>query len=417
MATFIVSTARGSVHSLAWQGFTPAECHNQLTALLAAADSGSPLPPREAARCLAQPVFDPQRETIDWYTEEPGPVRAFAALSPPEQDALRARVGEIGQTLLAHAKKLQAESGSPQRELGGHLLELALRYPDDSCLYLAGDQPVITCWGFGPSTAGAQPQDISRLTGTPPAAGPAAPIPGAAVPPVAETAAPEPARRGWLWLLPLLLLLLLAAFLVTSWCGRPPLLPVPGLNLRGPDLFCPADTGALSQERQRELELISVLDALRAKAELCTKAPEFKAAASPAPVIPPEPQKEALVIPEDAGKDGDLSFLAGVWECDTGLSETATNAPITVLYTFDDKGTGYVAINSPTKGLCKGEATAEIGADGLLTIQTGTRITCPSGNPFSGQTVQCRDSNGQAQCTGRNLSASGGEWNAVFFKR
>lgn len=411
MATFLASTPRGSVHSLAWQGFTPAECYGQLVALVTAT-----FPQAEAAnRCFAQPVFDAQRETIDWYTEEQGAVRLFAALSPSEQDNLRAKVGTLGTTLLAHARTLQAESGSPQRELGGHLLELALRYPDDAHLYLVGEQPVITCWGFGPSTAGAQPQDISRLTDIP--SGNVTP-PNSVVPLPGTKSDPASRRSGlgWLWVLPLLFLLLLIGFLVTSWCGRPPLLPVPGVTLRGPDLFCPSEAANLSQERQRELELISLLDSLRAKANLCTKAPEF-AAATPTRSPVPEPEKEALVIPETAAENGDLSFLDGVWECNTGLSETATNAPITVLYTFNGKGKGYVAINSPTKGLCRGEATARIDAGGKLTIETGGRIACPSGNPFSGQSVQCQNSNGQAKCTGRNLSATGGEWNAVFLRR
>lgn len=426
MATFIVSTARGSIHSLAWQGFTPAECYDQLAALINNTLGTPNGEVTSASRCFARPVFDSQRETIDWYTEEQAPVRSFASLSLPEQESLRALAGEFGAVLLDHAKKLQAESGSPQRELGGHLLELALRYPDDSCLYLAGEQPVITCWGFGPSTAGAQPQDISRQTGSPVLPASITEI-SATASPVTEIPLPDqeatPRRTGlgWLWLLPLLLLLLLAAFLVTSWCGRPPLVPVPGVTLRGPDLFCPAVPAALAEERQRELELIALLDTLRAKAYLCTKAPEYAAAAPsnvpPVPPLQPEPEKAPLVIPEKAAESGDLSFLAGVWQCDTGLTETNTSSPISVLYTFDDNGTGYVAINSLTKGLCKGAATAGINAEGKLTIKTDGRIVCPTGNPFSGQSVECQNTDGQAQCTGRNLSSSGGEWNAVFLRR
>lgn len=396
MATFIASTARSSLHSLAWQGFLPSECHEQLATLIRAELS------EPHALLLAMPVFDPDRVTVDWYTKAEGPVTSLTALPAEEQDSLRARIAELGQDLRSAADRLQLQTNAPQRTLGGHLLALALSYPDDGCLYLVGDQPVLTCWGFGPSTQGAHPQDISRPCG------PLSAVPTSAVPNrepasvLAASAQPERRRVRWLpWLLPLLLLALLLALLCVGWGGRTPLLPIPGLNLSGPNLFGAKDFPELDIARQQELELLTHISTLRDKANLCART------ATPVP----EPKK--LIIPEQAARDKDMSFLVGVWECETGLRDRNTNTPVTMLYSFDEQGGGFVAVDS-AKGICKSGVRATFDAEGRLTFRTDDVIPCPEGTAFSGQEVVCTDKQGEALCSGRNLSSSGQEWSAVF---
>lgn len=409
MATFITSTPRATLHSLAWQGFVPTECHAQLNALISA-----DLDPAHA-RLLATPVFDPDRSTVDWYSPEEGSVTPIADLPAEERDSLLNRMTEMGLALRRTAENLQQQTGAEQKVLGGHLLALALRYPDPSCLYRVGDQPVLICWGFEPATTGAQPQDISRLFGAPFAAAPAAPA--APAPPTQDEKTPLPPvtpvevqRSGCLasllWLLlPLLLLLLLLALLLTSWGGRMPLLSVPNLPAfqSSTDMFS-ASLPELDIERQRQLELLARIDNLRARADLCSR------------TTSPRPERQKLVIPEQAANTGDMSFLAGVWECETGLRESANNAPVTVLYSFDTNGTGYVVINS-SKGLCKSGVAASFDDQGRLTFKTDDSIPCPDGVPFSGQEVMCKDENGEALCNGRNISTSGGEWDAVFKRK
>lgn len=395
MATFIASTARSSLHSLAWQGFLPSECHEQLTTLIRAELDET------HARLLAAPVFDPDRATVDWYTPAEGTVTPLAALPPEEQDRLRARLSELGQDLRNIAERLQQQADAPQRNLGGHLLTLALSYPDDSCLYRVGDQPVVTCWGFGPSTQGAHPQDISRLFGPVHAAVPPLPAQEAATVAEAEAVHSKPRTRWLPWLLPLLLLALLLTLLCVGWGGRAPLMPIPGLNLSGPDLFGSKEFPELDLARQQELELLAHIDGLREKANLCAR------------TSTPVPEAKKLVIPEQAARDKDMSFLAGVWECETGLIDRNSNSPVTMLYSFDGQGTGFVALSS-SKGLCKSGVRASFDAEGRLTFRTDDVIPCPEGAAFSGQEVVCKDQQGEALCSGRNLSSSGQEWSAVF---
>ncbi|MEG2005150.1 MAG: SrfA family protein [Bilophila sp.] len=415
MGTFITTSSRGNTHPLAFQGLLAVECYSQLMELI------RPRLGDSYVLLFAAPEFDAEQETVDWYSPVLGQIGTLTELPPERQDAVRAELKKMGLELCKLAETLK-HSGEPQRVIGGNLLELALCYPDESCIRMVGDQPVIICWGFEPSSPGAQPQELSRLVvgspaphldapRAPVAAQPALEEPAIAAP-VSEATGADRRASGWFWLLPLLLLLLVLALLFVRWCGRPPLVRLPGVELHGPTFFCPEDpaTAALKAELALQASLTAEQDGLRAHVAQCT-------AKSSAVVRGKEAAgNNELSVPEQAVATGDLRFLGGVWRCDTGLSSTRTGLPVRVEYTFDTAGKGTLSIQGD-KGVCSAPVTASLSADGVLSIESAREISCPSGTPYSGQRVECAGKGAEAVCTGRNLSAGAQAWNAVFQRK
>lgn len=393
--TFIATTRE--MRPLACQGIPVSGRFTQITDLVRA------LLGEEQALLFAEPVFDEDRESVDWYSPVQGCPCPIGDLPEAEQKAARSAFVRLGGDIRAAALTLQ-NSGDSRKLLRGRLLELALSYPDATCLYVVNGQPVLIGWGFGPSSAGAQPQDISRSAG--PAVLSRTPEDVGAV----RRGAGQPLFGRLIWLLPLLLLLGLAALLFVSWGGRPPLLP--GFSLQGPELpFSAASSDdALKAARVRGAELDQLLEDLRQdlkrRAALCVRTPE----------TPSPEQPEGLRIPKAALAASDLSFMQGVWRCDTGLKNTTTGMPVAVEYTFDASGNGFVSITGD-KGECRGEATALLDAEGRLVIETREQIGCAKGDPYAGQRVICTQESGRAECRGRNLSDRGQTWDARFYRK
>ncbi|MEG2004450.1 MAG: SrfA family protein [Bilophila sp.] len=409
MGTFITTSSRGNMHPLAFQGLLAAECHSQLMELI------RPRLGDSYVLLFASPEFDAERETVDWYSPVQGEVSALADAPTERQDVIRAELKKMGLELHKLSESLK-DSGESQRVIGGNLLKLALCYPDESCIRMVGDQPVIICWGFGSSSSGAEPQELSRLTTASPQTTPPTPTP--VTPP---TTPPDPLHAippvqpvlyerssGWFWLLPLLLLLLLLAVLFVGWCGRPPLVRLPGIDLRSPAFLCPEDpaTAALKAELALQTKLLTEQGNLRAQVEACTTRAKTTA---------PKKANE-LAVPEQAVATGDLSFMQGIWRCDTGLSSTRTGLPVIVEYTFDVAGKGTLSIQSD-KGICSAPVNTSLTPEGTLIIESAHEIRCPEGTPYSGQRVECSGKGAEALCTGRNLSEGAQAWNAAFQRK
>jgi hypothetical protein len=153
---------------LRFQGILVTESYAQLTALLEAR-----LSPRHA-RFLAEPAHDASGNTTDWYAHAEGPIRPIAELPEGEKAralrAVSALASDIG--TLAETLKAGPDASSVVR---GNILSLALRHPGEECLYMAGDQPLLTCWGFDPGSPDVQPEDLVRpgIARPAPAAAPA----------------------------------------------------------------------------------------------------------------------------------------------------------------------------------------------------------------------------------------------------
>ncbi len=93
---------------------------------------------------FARPKDVPSEKSIDWYSDLSGSVRQFDDLSDEEAKSVLNHINEIKTNLKNYSDKLY-ESGDSS---GAGLLKNALVVPDNSCIYLVGGHPVITCWGF-----------------------------------------------------------------------------------------------------------------------------------------------------------------------------------------------------------------------------------------------------------------------------
>jgi len=124
---------------------------------------------------------------------------------------------------------------------------------------------------------------------------------------------------------------------------------------------------------------------------------------------PPEPEPapapkidEALRIPEEAKRSGDVSFLTGCWNTITGLINTRTREPIKIEYCFDDKGIGRSTRTEPTQQ-CIAPLRASFDAAGNLLIEETAQGVCPDGNYYIPSRVACMpDADGVAACNGSN---------------
>ncbi|WP_296810242.1 hypothetical protein [Thiocapsa sp.] len=102
--------------------------------------------PGVAASVFALPVPCTDGKTVDWYSDLPGQPTRLTALPAARRAAMKAKLEERLDALRRLADAL------PTRVKGSEsiaaILRAATRYPDDSHVYVIGDEPVLTLWGF-----------------------------------------------------------------------------------------------------------------------------------------------------------------------------------------------------------------------------------------------------------------------------
>jgi hypothetical protein len=445
---FIVSTRRGPLRPLSYQGIFATERYQQLLSLLSSSLSEA------HAALLAEPLADSGQDEIDWYSRLEGPVQKLADLPHARQAEVRRRLNELTSGIKALAAEL-AQSPDKHRALSGRILELAMQYPDADSLYAVGDQPVIVCWGLTHGTSGAKPEDLVRggdqaaLEAYDPIArqgrlkgGAETPaenlvragkIPSSPEPAKSEDAPPPlpppvPERRPrkrfkfrWGWLIPLLAFLSLLGVLMRcsgglslpgfgsgcasytagggSGCAFTPSGSGPGCSGQATR---PTGLGAqIRQEQEREA-------ALRSEAEKLKAMLADRMAACPSE--PQNAKKEApIVIPEDAAVTGKLAFLKGCWLCETGLVNSRTGEELSVKFCFDENGKGEQLI--VLKGdQCAGAARARMDG-GRLIIDAEKAKCAQSGSAYMPLHIECRNEGGGALCEGHTNKD---RWKAEF---
>lgn len=410
--TLIATTPRGNMHPLAYQGILATECHHQIVSILRSRLGDGPV------LLFAEPAFDASRDLIDWYSPVQGTPVKMLDLPPDRQDAVRAGLLKMASDIQTQARQLK-DTGDNSRVLSGSIIELALQYPSEDCIYLVGEQPVLICWGFGPATAGASPQDLSRLATlaprqAPPPATISTPAPPQSVavvngsPEVFELVqAPRKKHRFLKWLLALLGLALLL-WLLWLYFGpaiKQRLFPAQALlSLMTPP--APGGTDALpaavEQGDRLRRERDALLASLAAKGAQCQQ-PTAQAEQHPG---------TELQVPESAGQDGGLGFLQGGWRCDSDLS--TPKDPVVVEYVFDAAGKGQITVKTKDR-ICSAAVRADLEASGALRIESDATIPCSTGSPIDGQRVVCQGKGAQTSCEGLNIAAQS-TWKARFIK-
>lgn len=417
----IVSTPKISMHPLAFQGIMAYTCFPQIRDMLLRHFGD------EYVLLFARPAENAGDGRIDWYSPVQGVARPLTQLPEAEREAVCAQIARMANEILAFADEL-VNSRDPLKVTRGNILKLALRYPDDSALYVIGEQPVFTCWGFGPGTPGVEGRNLAKLA-------PATPTPQptpAPQPPAPEIPVPvRPARFAWLaWLWPLIPALLLFILLFSAFGHIPALSGHSLFHLPAlPFLEEPTDTGSLVKSLQREID--SLRSQVERHADLCvpekpqSKKPETNVeigepvaeqaeSGAKAPLLPaqprPEPTGEKLLIPENART---TEFLEGAWRCDTGLANSRTNEPVTVDISFNKDGLG-TSTTMEKNDICRGAVKARL-ENGVLHIDVGEQPCQNSNGGYRELQIECKNAKDKTtRCYGTN--SDGSTWDAEFRK-
>ncbi|WP_155976344.1 SrfA family protein [Novispirillum itersonii] len=125
------------------------------------------------------------------------------------------------------------------------------------------------------------------------------------------------------------------------------------------------------------------------------------------PVDPKKPGQEPLkplVLPPDAGANGNMDFLNGKWRSRTGLVDSATGLPVEMEYTFEN-GKGTAAVTRHDGTVCQAPAQASMqGKQMQIDLQDAV---CPDGGGFGKAKVDCvPGADGRASCKGTNSDGS-----------
>lgn len=366
--------------------------------------------------------------------------------------------------LLAN-KLSESQTPSKDQEVFIRLLPFSLQIPDDSHIYLVNGRPVVTFWGFTHFNAPPAGDTIRDLVLTRPVVPPVPPAaPAAAVPPPVAEVARRPWWRWLLWLLPLLLLLFLLLFLlracsvpvslnlpglgpVTLPFGEAPTIPglpdgvrpetivpgmvipgavpgtvIPGVGVVGPDGTVMPDPQAMPNPDQANPNQANPDQANSQTPPPEAQPPETPTPETPTPEqqaqTPPQPPENGqtpatpppgapikpLVLPPNAGADGNMDFMNGKWRSRTGLVDSATGLPVEMEYTFKD-GKGSASVRRHDGTVCTAPADASMQGGQLhLNLQDAT---CPDGGGFGKAAVDCTPgAGGRAECKGTNADGS-----------
>lgn len=414
--TLLATTPKADVHALAFGGIMVYTCFPQIRDMLRRKFGD------DYVLLFAEPEENKQTSEIDWYTPVYGTPRKLEDLPDEQRESIAEKITSMAKDIQDFAEELM-RSPDQMKVTRGNILRLALCYPDNSYIYVSGDQPVFVCWGFGPGTPGVEPKDLTRLWAkkivrpapvpepeTAPGHDPE-PIPEPA-PKAEPVVTPVPVARNWgclWWLLPFFLLPLLLWLLFTSFGGLP---AIAGKSFfQGPALSFLEEPGSRASDIAA---LRTEIDSLQAQLDkhiaLCL--PEAPKAAVTPPATPPAivDEGESLVIPD---KSEDTRFLEGEWLCRTGLANASTGNPVEVIFNYDSQGRGKATVFDRSDR-CVGDATAEL-KDGELVMAVEAMMCDRPGKYFSPVKIICKNTDGSAaDCAGVNQDGS--TWRANFIK-
>ncbi|MBQ7584946.1 MAG: hypothetical protein IJU40_01690 [Desulfovibrionaceae bacterium] len=401
LPTLITTTPRASINALAYQGIIVSDCYVQIVGTI-----GRSLG-EDAAKLLAEPVANRNEGFIDWYSHHQGPVRSLSDLEAPQAEKVTAVIASRAQAIRDFAESLIA-THDPQKVTRGHLLQVALLYPSLNDIYVVGEEPVVTCWGFGPGKMEVNPSNLCELRFQ-------APVSRETKVSQVNTPKALPSSHfslAWLW--PLLLLLVLLYVLFTDWNGvalfkEHTLFANQFFKSKSCEEVVSLDREIKSlQEKLANLEKEASLHLAKCKPQAPVVKPEVRPVPQAEPVV--EKPKEQLVIPE---KLENTSFLEGRWLCDTGLINSKTLEPVKVEFSFDKKGQGQGSIFEKND-ICRGKAKASIEGS-VLHIEHGSLKCQKQDSSYTPNSINCqKNALGNTECFGKNKD--GQTWNAVFYK-
>lgn len=418
----IATTPKIDMHALAFQGIMVYTCFSQIRDMLRRKFGD------DYVLLFAEPVENVADGKIDWYSPVQGKPQPLAGLPEEAQAPVIEKVSHMANEILSYADEL-IHSREPLKITRGNILKLALRYPGQDALFLVGQQPVYTCWGFGPGTPGAEAKYLTRLAPDTKKVAPTAQQlvkeaveetaekavePSAAEKPKSaplSSSASAPFGWGWLWWIwPLCALALLILLLFSSFGTLPALSGITLWHLPGLP-FDAEPEAPQTQIADLRSKVTDLQNRYYRHIDQCVpqKAPVQQALpAEPKSEVPVNPPLEELSIPKNAEN---TEFLEGIWHCRTGLANTKTGEPVQVTLKFDKNGVGMSTIYEKF-GQCHGPARAKLN-NGVLYIDVQEQV-CPDDQKYVPMHIECDDANGSTICHGINPDKS--TWDANFLK-
>ncbi|UYN97222.1 MAG: hypothetical protein KIT25_09930 [Enhydrobacter sp.] len=399
------------------------------------------------ADLLATPHLRADGRSVEWFADWSGDVRPLAEIEPARRAALLLRV-ELGLADIRRlGESLSADAGGEDTGAVGRSLVLAGRLADEALVFVVGDRPVVIAWGYDrQAVPGLQPRRPHIASPPPPSTAsarrPVLQAPVAIAPPrppaPPRAAAGAPLGRTFLAGVPLVLLVLAAAWQLRDLLPGPP-----GLTLSMHEAAAadapppPADplpvlktalADAQAQHAALNLELRKAEGDLAKKVAACKPAEEAKppqVAVAPPPPPPPRPEArpEPRPAPQSApppqrqtqpGDDrlrlpssptNDYSFLQGCWRTDPFRHELAQAQPGVSSYCFDANGQGQLEWRRG-RTACRTRAQARFEGDVLRLRDSDT--TCNDGSRWYADQLVCRRGAGDiANCSGSSRGAFG----------
>ncbi|PIJ49530.1 hypothetical protein BL250_12000 [Erwinia sp. OLTSP20] len=394
------------------------------------------------ADLFALPQPDEAGSRLDWYAQFEGNVVSWNNASSHSRSQAISQLEQCAQALQEISHVARA-AGKPGHQLFANLLAKALHFPDQNCVFLVADKPVITFWGFSALNKRlTDPLDLLRHSvqeSMPPLITPVATVtpathsmsscgqtsqtnpdnlpfsPQASIRQQQQLSAmyqcslpadnmtepePEPGsqqsvalqghsrphRWRYGWILPAIALLALA-----------------GLQLRS--YFSAEKSPVLSQARpaakKTPLPRLPVLDPHNQATHSSPIAIQLPLAhASLVPPATPHPltetaadtgqtqPKNVLVLPATAVRRGSTQFLNGSWQVVPGVNIPVTGRWPLLRYQFSN-GKGTATLLQGGNIRCRIDVFAGLMKSGKLVIKARSRAKCSDGRHLAMPEVSC----------------------------
>ncbi len=374
----------------------------------------------EAAALLAEPIFDDSSQNIDYIVAAEGELDTLDSLTDEEKNLILDKLTSYSSEIRLLADSY-IKSNDHQAKRIGHTLRHALYIPEATDIYVVDGEPVLTGWGLK-HRVGGPPFDISRSQSLKVNLTPPAPVECNVVTPkkIKPTVSPqvtdhisqrkvayvEEERKRFPWLyvllaiLGFLLLLLLLWWLLssdkqsTSVTSAPPVAEQPVANESG----YPKDQAAITPPTP--VTASSAYTSSKQANSTVATAVERTSLLTNQYIA----DTTVLVIPQRSIETGDMGFLYGEWASITDLIGAVSKEPLTILYAFDQDGSGTTTIIRDPSEKCEAPVKAEFKPDGRLYIQDQTDVLCEDDVYFPKSSVICDVAkNGQAVCQGQQI--------------
>lgn len=351
----------------------------------------------EIAACFAIPVKGPHSTVPAWFTPLDGPVI-------PWHEANDSRKQQAIALLQSAFSRLQAlrdhclNSGYPAGLFYAELIEKIACFPGPESLWLAGNQPVITGWGYRRDDGGGaeevlhqmavqlSPQVLPVSVEAPPVCD-AIPVTEILPEKVMTRRTPLFRRSRRRYPVPLMSGVLLTLLVVYGVSRLPGQFPLPAVAPPPAAAVAPArpvpDKVTTSQKPSIEIHLP------RQPATL-----QRPVAVHSPPVTPQKPPPERLKIPEQAQKAGDIRFMDGRWFA--LLNDGGQSARLRFTY---KNGQGSVVMTLSNNVRCQAKSQAGWLPSGRLSLRSRYRATCSNGRRQVVPDILCTRTGASAACT------------------